>query len=149
MERVMTAIRAIRNRRAEMNVPPSRKAEVFVETAFAETFAVGTPFIQRLASASTVQIGEKFEVEGAVSIVTADATLKIPMAELVDIAAERARLQKEKDSVQKQLDGILARLQNPAFTDKAPAAVVESNRANADRLREKLALLEKSMEQMA
>ena len=146
MERIMTAIRAIRNRRAEMNVPPSRKAEVFIETAFADTFKAGVPFITRLASASDVKIGEAFDVAGAVSIVTADATVKIPMAELVDVAAEKARLQKEKENVQKQLDGILARLDNPAFTGKAPAAVVESTRASADRLREKLALLEKSME---
>ena len=142
----MTAIRAIRNRRAEMNVPPSRKAEVFIETAFADTFKAGVPFITRLASASDVKIGAVFDVAGGVSIVTADATVKIPMAELVDVAAEKARLQKEKDSAQKQLDGILARLDNPAFTGKAPAAVVESTRASADRLREKLALLEKSME---
>ena len=146
MERIMTAIRAIRNRRAEMNVPPSRKAEVFIETAFVDTFKVGVPFITRLASASDVRIDKAFDVAGAVSIVTADATVKIPMAELVDVAAEKARLQKEKENVQKQLDGILARLDNPAFTGKAPAAVVESNRASADRLREKLELLEKSME---
>ena len=146
MERIMTAIRAIRNRRAEMNVPPSRKAEVFIETAFVDTFKVGVPFITRLASASDVRIDKAFDVAGAVSIVTADATVKIPMAELVDVAAEKARLQKEKENVQKQLDGILARLDNPAFTGKAPAAVVESNRASADRLREKLELLEKSLE---
>ena len=146
MERIMTAIRAIRNRRAEMNVPPSRKAEVFIETAFADTFKAGVPFITRLASASDVRIDKAFDVAGAVSIVTADATVKIPMAELVDVAAEKARLQKEKENVQKQLDGILARLDNPAFTGKAPAAVVESTRASADRLREKLTLLEKSME---
>ena len=146
MERIMTAIRAIRNRRAEMNVPPSRKAEVFIETAFVDTFKAGVPFITRLASASDVRIDKAFEVAGAVSIVTADATVKIPMAELVDVAAEKARLQKEKDSAQKQLDGILARLDNPAFTGKAPAAVVESTRASADRLREKMVLLEKSME---
>ena len=146
MERIMTAIRAIRNRRAEMNVPPSRKAEVFIETAFVDTFKAGVPFITRLASASDVRIDKAFDVAGAVSIVTADATVKIPMAELVDVAAEKARLQKEKENVQKQLDGILARLDNPAFTGKAPAAVVESNRASADRLREKLELLEKSLE---
>lgn len=124
MERVMDAIRAIRNRRAEMNVPPSRKAEVYVETAFADTFRTGAPFIQRLASASAVRVGESFEVPGAVKIVTADATIQIPMDELVDRAAELARLSKERESVQKQLDGAQARLNNPAFTSKAPEAVV-------------------------
>ena len=148
MERVMTAIRAIRNRRAEMQVPPSRKAELFVETAFADTFTAGTLFLMRLASASQVQVGAQFEVEGAVSIVTADATIKIPMAELVDVAAEKARLQKEKDATQKQLDGVLARLNNPAFTEKAPAAVVDNCRENASRLQEKLTLLDQSIAQL-
>ena len=149
MERVMDAIRAIRNRRAEMNVPPSRKAQVFVETAFADTFRNGAPFILRLASASEVQVGESFDLPGAVSIVTADATIKIPLDELVDKAAELARLNKEKETVQKQLEGVQARLANKAFTDKAPANVVETARENAARLQEKLSLLEQSIAQMS
>lgn len=96
MERLMEAIRAIRNRRAEMNVPPSRKAQVYVETAFIDTFIGGTPFIQRLASASGVQVGGSFNLPGAVSIVTPDATIKIPMDELTDKEAERVRLQRER-----------------------------------------------------
>ncbi len=145
MERIMEAIRAIRNRRAEMNVPPSKKAEVFVETAFVDTFKNGAPFMMRLASASAVQVGDSFEVEGAVSIVTADATIKIPMDALVDRAAEKARLQKERDNVQKQLDGVNARLSNKAFTDKAPEQIVATAREQAARLEEKLALLDQSM----
>ncbi len=145
MERLMEAIRAIRNRRAEMNVPPSKKADLFIETAFASTFADGTMFLQKLASAQNVQVGEAFNIDGAVSIVTTDATIKIPLAELVDKDAELQRLQKEKDNVQKQLDGVLARLNNKAFTDKAPEAVVNGARENAARLQEKLALLEQSM----
>ena len=149
MERIMDAIRAIRNRRAEMNVPPSRKAQVYVETAFGETFESGRPFFERLASASEVTVGQAFDVPGSVSIVTADATIKIPMADLVDLQAEKARLQKEKETVQKQLDGVLARLSNEAFTSKAPEAVVNTARENAARLQEKLALLQQSMEQLA
>ena len=148
MERVMEAIRAVRNRRAEMNVPPSRKAQVYVETAFASSFTHGAPFIQRLASASEVKVGERFDLPGAVSIVTPDATLKIPMAELVDLEAERARLNKEKDAVQKQLDSAKARLNNEAFTSKAPANVVQTARDNAARLEEKLRLLEESLRQL-
>ncbi len=148
MERIMEAIGAIRNRRGEMNVPPSRKAQVFVETAFTDTFTDGIPFMQRLASASEVQVGSSFEIPGAVSIVTADATIKIPLDELVDKAAERARLQKEKNNVQKQLDGVNTRLSNPAFTDKAPANVVQTARDQAARLAEKLALLEQSLAQL-
>ena len=148
MERIMDAIRAIRNRRAEMNVPPSKKAELYIETAFADTFAAGIPFLQRLASAAGVEIGEHFDVEGTVNIVTDTATVKIPLEELVDKAAELARLEKEKANAEKQLAGVLARLNNKAFTDKAPAAVVAGAQAQADSLREKLALLEQSMKQM-
>ena len=148
MERLMEAIRAIRNRRAEMNVPPSRKAQVYVETGFADTFRNGAVFMERLASASEVLVGEKFDIDGAVSVVTADATIKMPMAELIDIAAEKARLEKEKAGVQKQLDGVLARLANKAFTDKAPENVVAGARENAARLQEQLALLDQSIMQL-
>ena len=149
MEQIMEVIRSVRNRRAEMNVPPSKKADLYIETAFADTFAAGVPFLQRLASAAAVQIGESFDVPGTVNIVTAAATVKIPLDELVDKAAETARLQKEKATVQKQLDGVLARLNNKAFTDKAPQAVVDGAKAQAAALQEKLALLEQSMAQMA
>ncbi|MBQ9963651.1 MAG: class I tRNA ligase family protein, partial [Clostridia bacterium] len=148
MERIMEAIGAIRNRRGEMNVPPSRKAQLYIETAFADKFNKGLPFFLRLASASEVTVGTAFDVDGAVSIVTADATIKIPMAELVDLQAEKARLTKEKDTAQKQLDGVLARLANPSFTDKAPEAVVNTAREQAARLQEKIALLEQSMAQL-
>ncbi len=148
MERIMEAIRGIRNRRAEMNVPPSKKADLYIETAFTDTFTAGIPFLQRLASAANVQVGESFAVDGTVNIVTADATVKIPLNELVDKAAELARLEKEKANVQKQLDGVLARLNNKAFTDKAPEAVVNGAKAQAAQLEEKLALLIQSMEQM-
>ncbi len=145
MERIMEAIRAVRNRRAEMNVPPSRKAELFVETAFADTFRAGAPFMQRLAAAAAVQVGPHFDVPGAVSIVTPDATIKIPLNELVDTQAERARLTKEAATVRSQLEGVRARLANEAFTSKAPANVVQTARDNAARLEEKLALLEQSL----
>ncbi len=145
MERLMEAIRAIRNRRAEMNVPPSKKTELFIETAFADTFKTGAAFMNRLAFATEVNVGESFDVAGAVSIVTPDATIKIPLAELVDTEQEKIRLQKEMENVKKQLDGVNARLANPAFTDKAPEAVVNGAREQAARLQEKLALLEQSM----
>jgi valyl-tRNA synthetase len=148
MERIMEAIRAIRNRRAEMNVPPSRKAPVFIETAFADTFRRGKIFFERLAWASSVEIGADFDINGAVSIVTADATIKIPMSELVDKDAERARLNREKENAKKQLDSVLARLNNPSFVEKAPAEVVQSAREEADRLGEKLSLLEQSLAEL-
>ena len=146
MERIMEAIRGIRNRRAEMNVPPSKKADLYIETTFADTFAAGVPFLQRLASAAEVTIGESFDVPGAVTIVTAAATVKIPMDALVDKAAELARLEREYANVKKQLDGVMARLNNKAFTDKAPEAVVNGAREQAAGLQEKLNLLTQSMD---
>ena len=146
MERIMEAIGAIRNRRGEMNVPPSRKAQVYIETAFAKTFEDGIPFLMRLASASEVHIGDSFDLPGAVSIVTNGATVKIPMDDLVDRQAEKARLQKEMDNVQKQLAGVTARLANKAFTDKAPAQVVQTARDQEQQLKDKLALLQQSMD---
>ena len=146
MERIMAAIGGIRNRRGEMNVPPSRKANVYVETTYTDTFENGKVFLMRLASASEVHIGASFDLSGAVTIVTDGATVKIPMDDLVDREAERARLQKEKENVLKQLAGVEGRLNNKAFTDKAPAQVVQTARDQAQQLRDKLALLEQSME---
>ncbi|MCL2884207.1 MAG: valine--tRNA ligase, partial [Oscillospiraceae bacterium] len=146
--RVTEAIRAVRARRADMNVPPSRRAQLYIETAFEKTFADSAVFFERLAGASGVQVGAAFDVPNAVSVVTADATIKIPLADLVDMAEERARLQKERDGAQKQLDGVLARLNNPEFTGKAPVAVVAGAQDNAAKLKEKLAGLDKMLEGM-
>ncbi|MCL2488683.1 MAG: valine--tRNA ligase, partial [Oscillospiraceae bacterium] len=147
-ERLMEAIRAVRNRRSEMNVPPSRKTELYIETAFTDTFTAGSAFFQRLAAASAIHVGAAFDLPDAVSIVTAGATIKIPLAELVDKQAELARLNKERETVQKQLDGAQTRLNNPAFTEKAKPEVVAAARENAERLREKLGLLEQSIERI-
>ena len=96
MESVMDAIRAIRNRRGEMNVPPSRKAHVYIATEKKDIFSLSALFMQKLASASEVTVGDSFNIEGSVSIVTADAKIYIPMGDLVDFEAERKRLLKEK-----------------------------------------------------
>ena len=87
MEIIMEAIRAIRNRRGEMNVPPSRKAHVYIASDKTEEFETATVFMQRLASASDVTVGESFDIPNAVSIVTAHAKIYIPMGDLVDFEA--------------------------------------------------------------
>lgn len=150
MERIMTAIKAVRNRRAEMNVPPSKKAKVFIETAYDDTFAAGTVFFNRLASASEVQVAEQFDgMDDAVSIITESARIYIPMDELVDFQAELKRLEKEKASVQKELDMVNGKLGNENFVSKAPAAVVEKQRQAKAQLEEKMALIEESMQKIA
>ena len=142
MERVMDAIRAIRNRRAEMNVPPSRKAKVYVATKFPQTFVDGTAFIQKLASANEVEVGDSFEIEGAVTVVTADAKIYIPMNELVDKDKELARLNKELEQVKKRLAQSEGKLNNQGFVAKAPADVIEKVKGQAAKEREQIALIE-------
>lgn len=142
MRRIMDAIRAIRNRRNEMNVPPSRKAKVYVATKFPKTFEDGKSFIMKLASASDVEVGDSFDIEGAVTVVTADAKLYIPMDELVDKEAELTRLNKELGQVQKRLAQSEGKLNNRGFVSKAPAAVVEGVKKQAAKEREQIALIE-------
>ena len=149
MERIMSAIKAVRNRRAEMNVAPSKKAKIFIETAYADTFEKGKVFFERLASASEVEVGAKFDdMDDAVSIITESARMYIPMAELVDFRAEAARLQKEKAGVEKELAMVNGKLSNENFVSKAPAAVVEGQRQAKARLEEKLALLDESLQNL-
>lgn len=142
---IIAAIRAVRNRRSEMNVAPSKKAKLLIATAQAETFLAGIPYFLRLASAQSVEVGASFDAEGTVSVVTHDATIYMPLAELVDLAAEKARLTKEYDNTKKQLDGLESRLSNPGFLAKAPEAVVAGQREQASRMRDKLAMLEESL----
>ena len=136
-ERVMDVIKAVRNRRAEMNVPPSKKASVFIETAHAAVFTGCAAFIQRLASASEVHVSPKQEIEGAVQVVTDSARVLIPMDELIDKDKERARLQKELEGCEKEIASFEKKLQNEGFLAKAPAAVVESERAKLQKLCER------------
>lgn len=146
MESVMDAIKAIRNRRQEMNVPPSRKAKVYIATKLEDVFAKGSKFICKLASASEVEIGESFEIEGAVTVVTTDAKIYIPMDELVDKAAETARLKKELAATEKLLAQSEGKLNNQGFISKAPEKVVETVKQQAAREREKIAQLKAALE---
>ena len=148
MERIMTAVRAIRNRRAEMNVPPSKKAKLYIATAYKDTFEQGGIFMQRLASASEVEVADEFEIDGSVCIVTHDAKIYIPMGELVDFEAEKARLNKELAAVQKDLDFVNGKLSNENFVAKAPAAVVEGQREQKAKYEEKIAMLKDSIEKL-
>ncbi len=146
MEKVMEAIRGIRNRRNEMNVPPSKKAKVYVATKFAQIFEEGAPFICKLASASEVEIGERFDLEGAVTVVTADAKIYIPMDELVDKKAELERLNNELKQVEKRLAQSEGKLNNQGFVAKAPAAVVEKVKGQAEKEREQIAMIKAAIE---
>lgn len=145
MKRIMDVIRGIRNRRAEMNVPPSRKAKVYIATAQQQTFHDGVAIVAKLAYANEVEIGDSFDMDGAVTIVTDDATVYIPMDELVDKKAEIARLTKEMETAKKQLAQCNGKLNNQGFLGKAPANVVEGVKQEATRLTDRIALIESSL----
>ena len=149
MERVMTAIKAVRNRRAEMNVPPSKKAKIFIETTYENTFSEGANFFVRLASASDVQLVKGYENDEAVAIITEDARLFIPLDELVDFKAELERLEKEKAGVLKEIAFVSGKLNNEKFVAKAPEALVNEQREKLAKYNEKLAMLEESIAKIA
>ncbi len=146
MERIMKSIRAIRNRRSEMNIPPSRKATVNVETAFCDTFNMGVEFIKRLASANEVNVGDSFnDLGNTVTIITDDAKIYIPMGDLIDFEAEKKRLEKELAQAQDKLDFIMKKLNNPGFVNKAPEKVVAQNKEDAAMLEEKISNIKNSI----
>ena len=148
MESVMEAIRAIRNRRAEMNVPPSKKAALFVLTSKPQVFTEGEGFLQRLAYADAVTVLDKEpeNLDGMVTITTADAKLYIPMGQLVDVVKELERIGKELEKARKNLTGLEAKLSNENFTARAPEAVVNAEREKAAKARDLIAQLEESEE---
>ncbi len=148
MERVMTAIKAIRNRRAEMNVPPSKKAKLYIATKYIEDFTNGSVFMNRLASASEVEVGSDFEIEGSVSVITEAAKIFIPLNELVDFEAERARLQKELDAAKKDLQFVENKLNNAGFVAKAPEKVIAQEREKQEKYLAKISMLEESLEKL-
>ena len=147
MEKIMDVIKAVRARRAEMNVAPSRKAELTVVTSLGDVFSKGIPFFLRLASTTEVEITTEApqSVDGLVSLVTADAKLYIPLAELVDLDAERKRISKELEKKQKYLAGIQSKLANEKFVSKAPEAVIQRERDNLSKTEREIAQLEESL----
>ena len=147
METLMNAVRAIRNRRSEMNVPPSKKAKVLVLTDKKDTFAAGAGFFPKLAYASDIELIDAVPADAAkmASVVTEDAQLYMPMGDLIDFAAERARLEKEKAKVEDDIAFVMKKLDNPNFVSKAPEKVVAVEREKVEKLREHLAKLEESI----
>ena len=151
MELIMDAIRAVRARRNEMNVPPSKKARLTVATGEGEVFALGVPFLKKLAYASEVEVvpaGQAPDAAGMVAVVTHAAQLFIPLGELVDLEKEKARMEKELKKQSAELDKLNAKLNNPGFVNKAPAQVVEAEKERAAQLTELVAKLEEQLKGM-
>ena len=149
MEKIMTAIRAIRNRRAEMNIPPSKKSKVYIETAEFAVFEKGVDFVKRLAYANDVEIAQSYgDLGNVVTIITDSAKIYIPLGDLVDFEAEKKRLQKELAAASDKLAFINKKLSNPGFVNKAPEKVVNQNREDAAKLEEKISAIKKSIEEI-
>ena len=146
MENVKDAITAVRARRAEMNVPPSKKAQLILVTKRPETYEVGKHFITRMAYASelTVLTAAPADLTGMVTVATHDATVYMPMAELVDIAKELERIAAERKKAEENLRRIEAKLANESFTSRAPENVVNAEREKAEKARSLIAKLEES-----
>ena len=132
--RVIDAVTQIRARRAEMNVPPSRRAKLFIVTKYPESFDGAThPFFARLASASSVNVVDSYEDAGAVRIITDAATVYIPLADMVDFEAERKRLTAAFEAAEGEIRRAEAKLANESFVSRAPAAVVDAERAKLEK----------------
>ena len=149
-EMVMEAIKAVRARRAEMNVPPSRKSHLIIVTGKAKAFAEGEKFICKLAYASGIHVTDKLpeSTDGMVSVITDNARMFMPMAELVDLEKERARMEKELANAKKQLDGQNAKLANENFVSRAPEHVVNLEREKKAKLEALIENLEDSLKKL-
>ena len=144
-EKVIAVIRAIRNRRSEMNVPPSKKAKICIASDAAEIFEEGAAFIARLASGSSVEVANSFDMPDAVMVITDSAKVYIPLNELVDFSAELERLNKELEAANKDKAFYEGKLNNPGFVAKAPEAVVNQQRELLSKTLDRISLLEESI----
>ena len=147
-ERVMEAIRTIRNARAEKNIPPSKKAAVYVETPNEEVFMNAAPFFVRLASASELIVGKDFDLGNTMQLVTDCARIFIPMGDLIDTEKELERLNKEKSACEKDIQFLNGKLSNEKFVSKAPEAVVAQEKEKLEKANERLAKILQSIQDL-
>ena len=146
MELLITAIRQIRNRRAEMNVPPSKKAKIYIVSSDKDTFSPAvSAFFEKLAGASSVEYPETFHDDSCIQIISDKALIYIPLAEIVDFEKEIARLEGEKKKLLSEIERIDKKLANAGFVAKAPAAVIDGEKAKRAAYADKLASVEASL----
>jgi valyl-tRNA synthetase len=146
-ELIIDAVRAVRARRAEMNVPPSKRPRLIAVTDRREIFAAGLPYLQKLTGAGEIALADTPppSLDGFVSVVTQSARLFMPMAELVDLERERARIGRELENARGELSKTEAKLQNEAFVSKAPDSVVKIERDKIEKFQALIANLEESL----
>jgi valyl-tRNA synthetase len=145
-EKIIELIGAIRARRAEMNVPPSKRVSFKIETAELDLFKSCGIFFEKLCGCVNLDAQAKIaDYDDCVTIVTADARAFLPLGELIDREKETVRLEKELEKAKKDIEFINKKLSNEGFVTKAPAAQVENERAKLAKAKEKLAGIEKSL----
>ena len=140
MTLIMDAISAVRNRRAEMNVPPSKKAKTIIVTDKPEIFSQGEAFFIKLASASEVEVRvDKDGIDAnAVNVIVPGAEIYLPMSELVDKDKELARLNAEKKRLEGEIKRVEGKLNNQGFVSKAPKKVVDEEKAKGVKYKDML-----------
>lgn len=144
-EKIISSIKAIRNTRTELNVPPSVKAKLFIETADSELFSSCKIFFEKLASASSVEVAASFNIPDSANAVTDSARVFIPMDELVDKEKELLRLDKEREKVQKDIDFLNGKLSNQGFIAKAPEKLIDAEKAKLSKAQEKMTKIMQSI----
>jgi valyl-tRNA synthetase len=149
MERIIAAIKSIRNVRRDMDVPPSKKAALYIESSYADSFNESTAvYFTKLASASEVHFVSGYDAADSVQAVSAGARCYIPLAEMIDTEKELARLEKEKAKAESEVALVERKLSNESFVAKAPAAVVEGEKAKLAKHKETLANILESIEKL-
>ena len=148
IDRIITAITAIRARRQEMNVPPSKKAKLYVVTKYQETFKSAEKIIEKLASASEVILTDTYDSDDAVMIATDSGSLYIPLSEVIDFEKEKARLTAEMKKNESEIERLEKKLSNEGFVAKAPAAVIEGERAKLQKYLETRASLTAALDKL-
>lgn len=148
-EKIKAAISAVRNVRGSMNVPPSVKAKIFIETDEKDVFESGAMFFERLASASGISFDSGFDAKECAAAVTDSARLFIPLSEIIDRDKELARLEKEKKAAQKDIDFLSGKLSNQGFLAKAPEKLINEQKEKLAKAKEKMAKIEQSIAALA
>jgi len=152
MEQLMDVIRAIRNIRGEMDVPPSKTVAAVFDCRSAASEAVlrdGEGYIRTLARVADLQVGVGIEHPAqAATQIAGEVEIFLPLAGLVDVEEEEKRLEKEIAKVQKDVDFFKKKLSNEKFVANAPAAVLEKDRAKLAEAEDKLGVLQQGLEKI-
>ena len=155
LDKIIDVTKSIRTRRSEMNVAPSRKAKLFIATKYNDIFnEESAVFFTRLASASEVIISESFDsderisLDEAVQVITDTATVYIPLSDIIDFEKEKERLNGERKKLLGEIERLEKKLSNEGFVAKAPAAVIDGEKAKLAKYRENLAGVDAAIEKL-